>query len=173
MSKSRIRAPAQNRRTTPNRKRDRRDKGRQETDNNQQNFSRKNISEQPERKRNHFCELGNKLKKSDKKSNRISERIYEKLSGVMEKSKRSDSENLRRDNGNYRQRERHIYIGITGTEIRHKNFMSPMLLKNPIVPTPGKIPIQFEVIMKIKIVATIGKNLRVCFSSCVTVLKKS
>ena len=63
-----------------------------------------------------------------------------KLSGVMENPSEAIPKNLRRDNGNYRQRERHIYIGITGTEIRHKNFMSPMLSKIRSYQRPAKFP---------------------------------
>ncbi|MFA6528607.1 MAG: hypothetical protein WCT46_03640 [Candidatus Gracilibacteria bacterium] len=58
-------------------------------------------------------------------------------------------------------------------KIGTKIFSPSSISQSPILPKPGRRPIQFEIITKRKIVATNGKNFLALLSSPTTPLKKS
>lgn len=95
----------------------------EEGDNDEEDFSRKNVPEEPEGEGNHFRALRNKLEDPNEAHDRVLPRSDEVFAGVGKDAKGGNAEDLRHDDGNEGDRERHVHIGIHGAKEGNRDKM--------------------------------------------------
>src|SRR3989344_345918 len=98
----------------------------QKGNDDQKDFTRKNIAKKTKSEGNDFCTLSNKFEDTDKAPDRIPPWSDKKFARIGEESKGNNTKNLRGNNRDHGNRKRHIYICIHGTEYRDIDDVSFM-----------------------------------------------